>query len=516
MDRFWGKITQTGDQLLPPPVNGIIMPKNANDNAIILPFPDTHPSPWSWEINPPSTVLDDYKFPQRWAPIASYPFPIVSANGWNFGKPTLGSPVDILRAIKTNYNVYPNHSRFIWQTAWNFLGGFLNDNSWQLHQDYYFRRPKNVVISAERDFVASVSGQTTLIWGLANATTNQPTIYFKIETTIAEADFELFAYSIFSVWNGNTKLAEVYLTTNYLAVQIDWQNGNVLFSYRTNPSNPFVGLATTVFPSITNQVALFAHEFNGITPYLMPNFSNPSYFNDHIIEPRLIENKTPLVSTNEQVIVRTPVRTVNSNRIVRLHATVPSSLLLVRYRKNNAWHTPIYEGNQTWRVESGASAIPDFQWEVYVEPILESFRETEQEAPEYAITFHPNICLNENNRLNITQTFTAADLLFVRLKQGDEILNEVMVDVFPYNGFVQNLRIGELKLEIYSTTRSEVIYERTWHVYPCNAKPERAGRIIWTIGLVSEYPHNGRAEYTQSDRENKFYKESGMWYTEPD
>lgn len=523
MDRFWGKITQAGDQLFPSPTNGVLMPKNANDNAIILPIPDTHPSPWSWEINPTSTALDDYKFPQRWAQISGAPFPILSSNAWDFGKPNLNTPVGILRAIKTNYNAYPNHFRFIWKTAWNFLGGFLNDSSWEIQQNQYFIRPKNDFLPTAPYFDSLISAQTVLTWGLANATTNQPTLHFRLETAIHESHFNLFAYSILSAWNGNTKLAEIYITTNYLAVQLDWQNGSVTFSYRTNPNQSFVNLATTSFASMSDQVCFFSNKFDGITPNTIQEFSDPSYFDDNIFEPRLIENHTPLLISNDRTIVRTPSRNVAVNRVVRLYAIVPSTLLLVRYRKNNAWHTPIYEGNQTWRVESGASAIPDFQWEVYAAPILESFRETEVDGnpqnnnpPEYNIIFHPQICLNEQSNLTITQTVANEDFVFVHLKQGDEILSEMMVDVFPHNSFVQNLRTGELKLEIYSTARDEVIYERTWHVYPCRDKAERAGRTIWTVGLVSEYPHGGRAEYTQSDREGKFYKESGMWHTEPD
>ncbi|MEM1953441.1 MAG: hypothetical protein QW299_08965, partial [Candidatus Caldarchaeum sp.] len=411
MDRFWGKITQAGDQLFPTPTNGVLMPKNANDNAIILPIPDTHPSPWSWEINPPSTALDDYKFPQRWATIGGAPFPIVSSNAWDFRKPNLDTQVGSLSAIKTNYNAYPNHQRFIWKTAWNFLGGFLNDSQWQIQQNQYFTRPKTDIVPTAPSFESLISGQTTLIWGLANATTNQPTIYFKLETTIAESYFELFAYSILSVWNGNTKLAETYLTTNYLAVQLDWQNGNVTFSYRMNPNQSFFNLATTSFPSMSEQVCFFMHKFEGITPDIAQEFSDPRYFDDNIFEPRLIENHTPLLINNDRTIVRTPLRNVAINRIVRLYAVVPSSLFSVRYRKNNSWHKATYEGNQTWRVDSGNDSISDFQWEVYAPAILESFRETEvdgnpqnNDPPEYNIAFYPQICLNEESSLTITQT----------------------------------------------------------------------------------------------------------------
>lgn len=523
MDRFWGKITQPNDQLLPLPIQGVIMPKNTSDNAAILPLPDTHPSPWSWEINPTPTDLDDYKFPYRWATFGGAPFPIVVSNTWKFDKPARDTPAGFLRAIKTNYPVYPNHTRFVWRTTWNFLGGFLNDNRWSLRQDQYFSRLKGDFAPLLPYVVVIANAKTVLTWGLANAFTNEPTLYFRLETILLESFHELYAAAILSVWNGALKLAEIYLTTNYLSVQIDWHDGNATFSYRFAPDQPWFKLATTSFPSTNNQVCFFAHEFLGIYISDVEGGSEiQNYVDESFFEPQLVENYTSLLEGNHKVIVRTPPRMVAANCVVRLQATVPSALVLVRYHKNNTWHTPIYEGSHTWRVETGANPIPDFQWEVHAIPILESFRETETigeghptSVPEYRVTFHPQICLNEANPLHITQTVEGEDIVWIQLKHGNEILSKTIVSRFPHEDSIINSATGELTLEIYSTVRDEVVYERTWYVYPCNAQPERAGRTIWTIGLVSEYPHEGRAEYTQSDREGKFYKESGMWYTEP-
>lgn len=523
MNRFFGKIQGGSDVLFSTPTKGVLMAKTANDNAIIASHPDTHPSPWQWAINPTPTTLDDYKFPNRWAQIQSKPFPEVLTNAWRFPALTLsdqGTEV-VVRGIQTSYDVYQGHTDFTWETNWNLQGGYLSGGLYR-DGDLYRKQIGDFIPTAPYIF-DYVAGKVELRWGLGQPQTNQFDYSWAIYTQITETFGWLIAYSELQLWISTTKVWSMPLHASNVRTRITLQNNQLSFFIQTVDDLEINWTQVYSVPAGTIRRAFYLTRFLGIEQEgAFSQFSHVDNFNTSTFEYRLTTNRTTLFSPTDGVIFQTPTRSLGTNKIVRIQTPTPN-IQSVFYRKGGTWYPATGESNQVWKVETGSQAISDFAWRVHGSRFLESFYEQEQDGapqgggsnPSYTVTVNPLICQHEPFTITIQPSNAVGDTLWIKLYRNNELYFVDELYLTNNNTIVRNIhneQAGDHKVEVFSSILNTVVVTREWKVYPCDARPKKAGRYIWTIGLVRQYQCKGELFYTQSDATNTLIRESGAWW----